>query len=80
MARVKLCLGRAAEALAGSLEAEARQPAPGRGSARVGLSGGCLAIELEAPDATGLIALLNSYMLLAHAAYSAVRGAEATHS
>ena len=73
---VKLCLGAYSEAIASALQVEARQGGPSRGRVDVGLSGECVNILLESHSPTGLIALLNSYLLLAHAAYSTLRVVE----
>jgi len=71
-ARVELCLGSASRSVYESLAVEARQGGPSKGRVRVSLEGGCVVIEVDSDSYSGLRALLNSYLLLAHAAYSAV--------
>ncbi len=71
-ARVELCLGEASRSVYESLLVEARQGGPSKGSVMVRLRGGCVEILVESDSYSGLRALLNSYLLLAHAAYSAV--------
>ena len=69
---VRICGLRDPGPLYRALEAEARQPAPGKGKARIRVEGGCLAITIEAVDLSGLRAIMNSYLLLLAAAYSAL--------
>ncbi len=74
--KVKLCLGEYSEAVGSALQVEAKQKGPSRGRVKVELREECVDITLESDSPTGLIALLNSYLLLAHAAYSALRSVE----
>ena len=76
-ARVELCLGRYSRALASALAVEARQAAPYKGEVAVAERGGCVEVMVRSSSLSGLSALLNSYLLLAHAAYSAARIADA---
>ncbi len=69
---IRICGLRDPEPLYKALEAEARQPAPGKGRARVEAAGDCLTVSIEAADFSGLRAIINSYLLLLAAAYSAL--------
>ena len=71
-ARVKLCLGEAARSVYGSLAAEVAQGGPAKGDVEVLIEGKCVIVAVSAESISGLRALVNSYLLLAHAAYSAV--------
>ena len=69
--RIEIC-GEGLEPIYKALEAESRQPAPGKGRATVRLPGNCIVVEIEASDLSGLRAIVNSYLLLAAAARSAL--------
>lgn len=71
-ARVALCLGQAARSVYESLSVEAAQAGPAKGRVTVYLNDDCVELLVESTSYSGLRALLNSYLLLAHAAYSAV--------
>ncbi|MCE4602473.1 MAG: hypothetical protein F7C08_03400 [Desulfurococcales archaeon] len=66
-----------AEEVEKALRAELGQPAPQKGRVRIRVEDGCLVIEIESPTLSGLRALSNSFLYLAHAAYSSL---EATSS
>jgi len=68
----RLCLGPCTASVYEALLAEERQAAPQKGGVRVFLEGQCLAVQVKARDLTGLRALSNSFLLLAHAAYRAL--------
>jgi len=70
-ADIVLCLGEHSRPVYEALLAEALQE--GRGRGRVSLSlGECLRLEVESGDISGLRALVNSYLYLAHAAHSSL--------
>ncbi|MGC9072215.1 MAG: KEOPS complex subunit Pcc1 [Acidilobus sp.] len=72
-AMVKLCLGPSTSPLLSALKAEVSQPAqPSKGSVSLSVEGDCLVLSIRAKDVGDLRALLNSYMYLAHAAYSSL--------
>ncbi len=75
-ASITLCLNGYSGAMASTLRVESMQRGPSKGNVRVDVDGGCVRVDIEAWSTTGLIALINSYMLLAHASYSALRAAE----
>ena len=79
-ASIVLCLGGYSERVYRALLAEERQPAPEKGRVKLGLSDGCLEISIESNSISGLRALANSFLLLAHAAYSALREAESVQN
>ncbi|MEB3851743.1 MAG: hypothetical protein LRS49_04080 [Desulfurococcales archaeon] len=63
-------------AVAESLEAEAMQPAaPSKGSVEVSREGECIMIVVGSESLSGLRALVNSYLYLLHAAWSALEAA-----
>ena len=72
-AEVKLCLGPYSKPLYESLLAEASQPAPRKASVSVDIVGDCVRVRFEADDVNKLRVVLNSYLYLAHAAYSALK-------
>jgi len=72
-AEVKLCLGSYSKPLYESLLAEASQPAPRKALVSVDIVGDCVRIRLEADDVNKLRVVLNSYLYLAHAAYSTLK-------
>lgn len=69
----RLCLGSDSIHVYRSLEAEAKTRGPGKGRVEVGFEEGCIVIIVESNSISGLRALTNSYLLLAHSAYSAIR-------
>ena len=72
LARVELFLGEAAKGVYEGLMAEAAQAGPAKGKVTISLRGDCVLLSVESDSYSGLRALLNSYLLLAHAAYSAI--------
>ena len=76
LAVVDICIRRD---IAGSIEqalaAELRQPAPEKGRVAVEARGGCLRLVVESGSLSGLRALVNSFLLLVHAAYSSILAA-----
>lgn len=72
---IELCLDsrNEAEALYTSLKAEEMQPSPDRGRVKVTLDGFCVRLEIEPRDLNSLRALMNSFLYLSHAAYSALK-------
>ncbi len=73
----KMCLEEYTEPVYEALKAEEGQSAPEKGTVRIARDGGCISIIIESVDLSGLRALSNSYLLLAHAAYSSVVSASA---
>ncbi len=71
-ARARLCMGEYARHVYRALLAELRQPAPRKGSVSISMEDGCLVISIESGSLNGLRALLNSFLYLAHAAYSSL--------
>ncbi len=68
----RLCLGEHARPVYSSLRAEVLQGGPRKGEVSVGIVNGCVEIRVSSNELSGLRALLNSYLLLLHAAYSAL--------
>ena len=77
---IMLCLGEYSLMVYRALLAEEKQPAPEKGRVKLSLSGGCLGILVESDSLSGLRALTNSFLLLAHAAYSVLREAESVQN
>ncbi|MCE4627680.1 MAG: hypothetical protein F7C34_00830 [Desulfurococcales archaeon] len=75
-ARVKLCLGEYSAHVYRALIAEKNQPAPEKGAVDVYIEDGCLLIAVYSGTLSGLRALLNSFLLLAHASYSSLMALE----
>ena len=77
-ASVRVCLDpEASRAVLESLQAEVRQPAqPAKGRVSVSLEGGCMVLEIASDSPSGLRALVNSYLYLVHAAFSALEAVE----
>ena len=72
-ALLEFCLGKASKTVYEALLAEANQPSPSKGEARVSMSNDeCIRIEIIAKDLSGLRALVNSYHLLVYASYSSI--------
>ena len=75
-AEILLCLGYYSHRLYRALLAEEKQPAPEKGRVTLAVEDNCLKILIESSSLSGLRALFNSFLLLAHAAYSALREAD----
>lgn len=75
-ALIEICPHSGAKAIYTTMKAEEMQPAPGRGRVRVRMENGCIEVEVESRDLTGLRAVLNSYLHLAYAAYSSITALE----
>lgn len=71
----RLCLGPDSRVVAEALKAELAQPAPQKGRVRVRVEDVCLVVEVESSSLSGLRALSNSFLYLAHAAYSSLEAA-----
>ncbi len=74
-ASYKICIPHAEE-VEKALRAELSQPAPQKGRVTLRVEDGCLVIEIESPSLNGLRALSNSFLYLAHAAYSSLEAAD----
>ncbi|MCE4624469.1 MAG: hypothetical protein F7C35_01210 [Desulfurococcales archaeon] len=68
-ASIKLCLGPFTASVYEALKAEENQPAPEKGEVSIALSQDCLLIRIASNTISGLRALANSFLLLAHASY-----------
>jgi tRNA threonylcarbamoyladenosine modification (KEOPS) complex Pcc1 subunit len=68
----KFCLGEHARSLYTSLLAELEAPSPDKGEVKIRLEGDCLILYINSPSLSGFRALSNSFLLLIHAAYSAI--------
>jgi tRNA threonylcarbamoyladenosine modification (KEOPS) complex Pcc1 subunit len=74
-ALVEVCLAdvATAKAVEEALRAEVEQPAaPRKGRVSMARRGSCVMLRVEAASLSGLRAILNSYLYLVHAAYSAL--------
>lgn len=74
-AEYKLCLGEDSIHVYNSLKAEEKSRGPEKGSVKIMLDDDCVVIVVESRTLSGLRALSNSFLLLAHSAYSAIRSA-----
>ncbi len=72
----RLCLGDDAWPIYKALLAEVRAPSPEKGRVSVSIKQDCLVLEISSQSLSGFRALTNSFLLLVHAAYSAITGAE----
>ncbi|MCE4620088.1 MAG: hypothetical protein F7C33_03590 [Desulfurococcales archaeon] len=68
----RLCLGDDARPIYKALLAEVRAPSPEKGEVSVSIERGCLVLEISSQSLSGFRALTNSFLLLVHAAYSAI--------
>lgn len=71
-AKVRLCLGEYSPHVYRALIAEKNQPAPEKGIVDINIVDGCVVIIVSSSTLSGLRALLNSFLLLAHASYSSL--------
>ena len=72
----RLCLGDNTRPIYKALLAEIKAPSPEKGKVLVSIEQGCLVLEISSKSLSGFRALTNSFLLLVHAAYSAITGAE----
>jgi len=72
----RLCLGDNTRPIYKALLAEMRTPSPEKGRVSVSIKQDCLVLEISSQSFSGFRALTNSFLLLVHAAYSAIIGAE----
>lgn len=71
-ANLKLCLERYTLPVLEAVRTELLQPGPLKGNVYLQVKDGCLELRVESNTVSGLMALVNSYLLLIHASYSAL--------
>jgi len=69
----RLCLGSDSIHVYNSLQAEVKSKGPDKGRVELRLEDDCVVIIVESDSPSGLRALTNSFLLLAHSAYSAIK-------